>query len=202
MQAPTTVDVDQTSRHPVRRVMLLVSRAISYVVYAYVIIVEIILFLGFLLLLLGANPSSSFVEWVYRSMDRAMRPFRGIFEPVELGTTQADVPSVLDTSVLFAMIVYAILAIVVHALLEWLTARLARLDREDEEYRRRQLVEQSLAATAQYPPTYPAQYPPTHPPTAAPTGIQPTVAPPPQAPPVIDPAAGDPPSAAPPGPAS
>lgn len=194
MQAPTTVDIDQSSQHPVRRATLLVSRAVSYVVYAYVIIVEIILFLGFLLLLLGANPSSSFVEWVYRSMDRAMRPFRGIFEPVELGTTQADVPSVLDTSVLFAMIVYAILAIAIHAMLEWLTARLSRLDRDDEEYRRRQLVEQSLAATAPYPPTYPSAYAPT----VTPTGTQPTVTPPPQAP-QAPPAVGDPPSAAPPG---
>lgn len=148
MSAPAPVEIDQSTQHPVRRATLWVSRAISYVVYAYVVVVEIILFLGFLLLLLGANPTSSFVEWVYRSMDRAMRPFRGIFEPVELGTTQADVPSVLDTSVLFAMIVYAILAIAIHSLLEWLSSRLARLDRSDEEYRRQQAIQQAYAASS------------------------------------------------------
>lgn len=141
------IEIDQSPQHPVRRMTLVAGRVISFVVYAYVLIVEIILFLGFLLLLLGANPSSSFVDWVYRSLDRAMRPFRGIFEPVELGVTQADVPSILETSVLFAMIVYAILALIVHALLEWLGGRIARLDREDEEYRRQQLVSQTLAAS-------------------------------------------------------
>ncbi len=40
-----------------------------------------------------------------------------------------QVSSVLDTSVLFAMIVYAILALAVRALIDWLTLRLDRLDR-------------------------------------------------------------------------
>jgi Kef-type K+ transport system membrane component KefB len=76
-----------------------------------------------------------------------MRPFRGIFEPIELGVTHADVPSVLETSVVFAMIVYGIVALVINAFIEWLGARLNRLDREDEEYRRQQLISQTLAAT-------------------------------------------------------
>ena len=143
-----TVEIDRSTAHPIRRAALWVSRAVSFVVYVYVLIVEIILLLGFLLLLLGANPSSSFVEWVYRSLDRAMRPFRGIFEPIELGVNQADVPSVLETSVLFAMVVYAILALVIHALLTWLNHRLDRLDQMDEEMRRQQLINAQLAATA------------------------------------------------------
>ncbi len=148
MSAPASIEIDESTVHPVRRSALWLSRALSLIVYVYVMIVEAILFLGFFLLLLGANPTSSFVEWVYRSMDRAMRPFRGIFEPVELGTNNADVAAVLDTSVLFAMIVYAILAIAIHSLLEWLTSRLARLDRADAEYRRQQLIEQQMAASA------------------------------------------------------
>lgn len=142
-----TVELDHSTAHPVRRAALWVSKAISFVVYLYVIVVEIILLLGFLLLLLGANPSSSFVEWVYRSLDRAMRPFRGIFEPIELGVNQADVPSVLETSVLFAMVVYAILALVIHALLTWLDSRIDRIDRMDEELRRQQLINAQMAAT-------------------------------------------------------
>lgn len=163
VQSPATVEIDRRTAHPIRRTALWVSRAISFVVYVYVLVVEIILILGFLLLLLGANPSSGFVEWVYRSLDRAMRPFRGIFEPIELGTTQADVPSVLETSVLFAMVVYAILALVVHALLSWLNHRLDRLDHMDEELRRQQLINAQLAAGA------PAQAPaPTAPPVPGP----------------------------------
>jgi len=177
---PATVEIDDSTVHPVRRAALWLSRAISYVAYAYLMIVEIILFLGFLLLLLGANPSSSFVEWIYRSMDRAMRPFRGIFEPIQIGVTQADVPSVFETSVVFAMIVYAILALVIHALTEWLNGRLHRLDREDEEYRRQQLVNQAMAAsntapvaaTGIVPPvtSTPPATPPTPPPPTDPAG--------------------------------
>lgn len=192
MTTPASVEIDHSTVHPVRRAALWLSRAVSYLAYAYLMIVEIILFLGFLLLLLGANPSSGFVEWVYRSMDRAMRPFRGIFEPIEIGVTQADVPSIFETSVVFAMIVYAILALVIHALTEWLNGRLHRLDREDEEYRRQQLVNQTLAADSaiasaaatgtvpQSPPAAPAA------PSAAPTGsvsqATPTAPPPPAGP--------------------
>jgi hypothetical protein len=176
---PATVEIDRSTVHPVRRAALWLSRAISYVAYAYLMIVEIILFLGFLLLLLGANPSSSFVEWVYRSMDRAMRPFRGIFEPIEIGVTQADVPSIFETSVVFAMIVYAILALVIHALTEWLNGRLHRLDREDEEYRRQQLVNQALAADSRTPSA----------PVAA-TGVVPPVTSTPPTPPTPPPPSG------------
>jgi uncharacterized protein YggT (Ycf19 family) len=79
-----------------------IARALTYLVYAYVIIGLIILVLGFFLLLFGANPHAPFAEWVYRALRRVMAPFRGLFEPVPLNGK-----SVLDTSVLFAMIVYA-----------------------------------------------------------------------------------------------
>ena len=52
-----------------------------------------------------------------------MAPFRGIFESVDLTGS-----SVLDTSVIFAMVMYGILALVVHSLLDWLTYRLQRLE--------------------------------------------------------------------------
>ncbi len=128
-----------------QRSILWLSRAVTFAIYVYVLIVEVILLLGFFLLLFGANPSSSFVEWVYRSLDRAMKPFRGMFAPIELGTTGNDVPAIFDTSVLFAMIMYGILAIVVATLLGWLNARARRIDREDEEYRRQQVFNQTLA---------------------------------------------------------
>ena len=49
-----------------------------------------------------------------------MAPFRGIFEPVRI-----DGDSVLDPSVLFAMIVYGLVGLLLHALIDWLTRRLA-----------------------------------------------------------------------------
>ncbi len=115
------------------RVILWGSRALSYLLYAYILFVEVILFLGFFLLLFGANTSAGFTEWVYRSLDRAMEPFRGIFTPIELGTTAGNVESIFETSVLFAMIVYGVIGLVVHAFITWLSTRLYRLDAEEDQ---------------------------------------------------------------------
>jgi uncharacterized protein YggT (Ycf19 family) len=84
-----------------------------------VIIALIILLLGFFLLLFGANPDAPFAEWLYRGLRRVMAPFRGLFEPVQL-----DGRSVLDVSILFAMLVYGIVALGLHALIDWLTDRI------------------------------------------------------------------------------
>jgi hypothetical protein len=121
---------------PQRRIIVLVARAISYLVYFYLIAVEIILVLGFILLLFGANPSAGFTDWVYRNLDRVMEPFRGIFTPIQLGTTNGDIPSIFETSVLFAMIVYGILALVFHAVISWLSQRLRYLEAAADAERR------------------------------------------------------------------
>lgn len=119
---------------PQMRAALWGGRALGYVVYAYVLVTEIILGLGFVLLLFGANPNPAFVQWVYRSLDRAMEPFRGIFTDVELGLTGPDnVQAKLDTSVVFAMIVYALVAWAVHAFIGWMTYRLQLLEREERD---------------------------------------------------------------------
>ena len=133
--------------HPTKRVLLQVIRGIGYFFYFYVVVVLIVLTLGFFLLLFGANPTSSFVEWVYRSMERAMEPFRGIFTPIDLGTTAGgEVNAVLDTSVLFAMIIYSILAVVGQQVVAWLTSRINRLDWEDAEYQQRMALERTAMA--------------------------------------------------------
>lgn len=96
------------------------ARAVTYLVYAFVLVALVILLFGFFLLLFGANPHAPFAEWVYRSLTRVMAPFRGLFEPVPL-----DGRSVLDASILFAMIVYGLAALLLHTLIEWITDRLA-----------------------------------------------------------------------------
>jgi uncharacterized protein YggT (Ycf19 family) len=93
-----------------------IARALTYLVYAFVIVALIILLLGFFLQLFGANPDAPFAEWLYRGLRRVMAPFRGLFEPVAL-----DGRSVLDISILFAMLVYAIVGLALHAFIEWLT---------------------------------------------------------------------------------
>lgn len=116
-----------------RKAVLWVIRAVSYLVYFYLIVVEIILFIGFFLLLFGANPDSGFTQWAYRNLDRVMAPFRGIFTPIQLGTTSGDVAAVFDTSIVFAMIIYGIVALALSALIGWLSGRLMQIHAAEED---------------------------------------------------------------------
>lgn len=96
------------------------ARWFVWFVWAYFTFVIIVLTLAFFLLLFNANSDVGFVEWVYRSADRAMEPFRGIFP-----TEAAGNGSVFDFSILFAMIVYGIIASLVHALVNFLDRKIA-----------------------------------------------------------------------------
>jgi len=154
---------------PTSRKLLGLTKVLSWLVLAYFLAVEVLLLLGFLLLLLGANPDAGFVEWVYRSLGRAMEPFRGIFTPIELGTTRGGVPSIFETSVLFAMVVYGLLALAAHALVTWLGAKVARMDLDAREYRYQQMLKRAAAQQQQASTAAPAPsvYQPPPPPPGA-----------------------------------
>lgn len=94
-------------------------RGVTYLVFAFLAFTEAMLLQGFVLKLLGANPDAGYTQWAYRSLERVMDPFRGIFTTVEI-----DGDAVLDGSILFAMVIYGILALLVHLFLDWLTYRL------------------------------------------------------------------------------
>ena len=103
-----------------KAIVIKICRALVWIVYAWVAITIVLLFLAFLLQLLGADPTAGFVEFIYRSTERAMAPFRGIFESVPLSDN-----SVLDISILFAIIVYSFVALGVGIALDWVTGKLA-----------------------------------------------------------------------------
>jgi len=103
----------------VKAIVVKVCRALVWIVYAWVAITIVLLFLGFLLQLLGADPTAGFVEFIYRSTERAMAPFRGIFESVPLSDN-----STLDVSILFAIIVYSFAALGLGIALDWVTRKL------------------------------------------------------------------------------
>jgi uncharacterized protein YggT (Ycf19 family) len=115
---------EEAERSPVLP-LLKVGRLVVWAVYALALATAILLTVAFVLRLAGANPDSSFVEWVYRSTEHAMRPFRGIFPTRDIGGS-----SVLDLSYLVAAIVYLVIAMVVDAVHRWLTARLQRQQQE------------------------------------------------------------------------
>ena len=128
-----------------RKAIVWALRAVSYLVYFYLIVVEIILLIGFFLLLFGANPTAGFTQWAYRNLDRVMDPFRGIFSPIELGTTGNDVAATFDTSVLFAMIIYGIVALLFSVLIGWLSGRLDQIHAAEDELARRAEIDQRQA---------------------------------------------------------
>jgi len=128
-----------------RKAIVWTLRAVSYLVYFYLIVVEIILLIGFFLLLFGANPTAGFTQWAYRNLDRVMDPFRGIFSPIELGTTGNDVAATFDTSVLFAMIIYGIVALLFSVLIGWLSGRLDQIHAAEDELARQAEAERLQA---------------------------------------------------------
>ncbi len=65
---------------------------------------EAILVLRIVLRLFAANPSASFVHWIYTTSDTLLEPFRGIFQ---IGVIHKSY--VLDFTALFALIVYGLL---------------------------------------------------------------------------------------------
>lgn len=100
------------------------AKTLVMVVNVVVLITFGILTLGFFLHLAGASPEATFVDWVYRNTNRAMEPFRGMF-PVRA----IDDRSVFDASLLFAAAVYGFMAISLHALVVFLSAKVRRYHR-------------------------------------------------------------------------
>jgi len=115
-----------------------VSRGLILFVYGFAIACTVILAMAFFLELFNANESTPFVEWVLRATERIMQPFRGIFPAVE-----GETGSVFDASLLFAMFMYWLLALAMHALVGWIDRKIAA--------QRYEAMQQELARTV--PPT-------------------------------------------------
>ncbi len=111
-----------------KSLFLKVSKALTYVVYGYMILAVVFLSLGFILLLFGANQSVPFTEFVYKVAAEFLQPFRGIFPVREVGET-----GYFSASALFAIVVYMLLALSVNSLITYITSKMikhqAELDR-------------------------------------------------------------------------
>lgn len=89
--------------------------ALSDVLFSFV---EGLLALRILLKLLGANPFTPFVVWVYQTSKPLLTPFEGIFPSA---TTRGGF--VLEISALFALLVYAFLGYSINQGLENIEAQ-------------------------------------------------------------------------------
>jgi uncharacterized protein YggT (Ycf19 family) len=96
------------------------AKVLVWLIYAYFLVALVILVLMFFLQLFDASTTAEFTRWVYRSGDRVMEPFRGIFPTKDVGQGG----SVIDFAVLFAIIVYGILALLAPALVRWIDLKI------------------------------------------------------------------------------
>ena len=102
------------------RIGVRVGRAMVLFIYGFAILCTVILAMAFFLELFNANEGTPFVQWVFRATDRIMKPFRGIFPAVE-----GESGSLLDPALLFAMFMYWLLALGMHALVDWIDRKIA-----------------------------------------------------------------------------
>lgn len=110
--------------------ILKLIRVVTWVLYVVVLFNVIMLAMAFFLRLAAANPDAGFAAWVYRSADRSMDPFRGLFPTRELTNE-----SVLDLSLLFAAVVYLVVAFLLDALLRWIGRQVHGRERRITELR-------------------------------------------------------------------
>ena len=109
-----------SQRNPEKDVGLRVSRVLVLFIYGFAIVCTVLLAMAFFLELFNANEATPFVRWVFRATDRIMQPFRGIFPAAE-----GEGGSVFDPSLLFAMFMYWLLALGMHALINWIDRKIA-----------------------------------------------------------------------------
>jgi uncharacterized protein YggT (Ycf19 family) len=84
----------------------------------FVGLAEVILGLRVIFRLFDANSANAFVNWIYQTSGNLMEPFRGIFR-----ATAIISPGItLDITALFAMLMYAIVGLLIAALLGWIPA--------------------------------------------------------------------------------
>jgi len=84
-------------------------------------IVEILLAFRFVLKLLGANPNSGFVDFIYSVSGILTAPFDNIFNVAS--TKSGDIHAVFEPSILVAAAVYALIA--------WGIVKLVNINRDD-----------------------------------------------------------------------
>ena len=130
-------------RRGTKRWILWVGKLFTLIIYAILLAYSVIVGIAFVLQLLGANPTADFADWIYRAAANITEPFRGIFP-----TTQVTDRSTFNASLLFALMIYLIVAVLLHGVIDWLTRRIAGIDRAEEQDRQMAALEAQREADA------------------------------------------------------
>lgn len=104
-------------------VALWVGRMLVWVVYAFALVASVLLLIAFFLQLTGANPAAPFAAWVYRGSDRLLEPFRGLYPTVKGHTGESE----LNLSLLFAILMYGLFALLFNGVVTWLDGWIRRV---------------------------------------------------------------------------
>jgi uncharacterized protein YggT (Ycf19 family) len=96
-------------------VSLWVGRVLVWFVYAFSTVAAILLLIAFFLQLTGANPAAPFAAWVYRSSDVLLTPFRSLYPTAKVH----DSRSALNLSIVFAIFMYGLFAVLFAAAVGW-----------------------------------------------------------------------------------
>lgn len=110
---------------------LRISKVIAYILYVWVLIGVITLTLRVFLLVFSANPSTPFVEFIYKTSTDYLNPFRGIFPSKPVGET-----GYFDVAAMFAIIIYLFVMWGFSSLIHYLQYKidLARKEQEKQIY--------------------------------------------------------------------
>lgn len=100
-------------------IALKTARALTYIVYAYVLVAVTFLSIGSILLLFGANKDTGFTQFIYSVGVHFLAPFRGIFPGVKVGDS-----GYFSTSAVFAIIMYLFFAVLIKSLISYVTLKM------------------------------------------------------------------------------
>jgi len=101
--------VNETGGAPVREASVVKSstpaRRAMEVIYLLFGIIDAILLIRLVLKLLGANPHAGFAQFIYGLTDFFLAPFKGLLPTIVSGQ------SVLELSLIFAILIYSLIAV-------------------------------------------------------------------------------------------
>ena len=115
----------QSQTKDTKLVFIKISRALTYMVYAFALIACGFLAVGFVLLLFGANATTPFVNFVYQTAQVFLAPFRGMFPLHKISET-----GYFSGSALFAILMYMFLALGMNALINYVTVKMVHYQNE------------------------------------------------------------------------
>ncbi|MBW4061154.1 YggT family protein [Candidatus Saccharibacteria bacterium] len=122
---PTKVPEKPVTASDTKLMFLKFSRVLTYIVYGYSLVASAFLALGFILLLFSASTSAAFTQFIYRVAAAFLEPFRGIFPAHPVSET-----GYFSASALFAIMVYLFVALMLHALITYVTSKQVKHQQE------------------------------------------------------------------------